>query len=139
MIGGPSASNYGRGSGPSGVRAWDPETRQAIERALRESQREIPQVTRDLRAGGIHADDLEEIRKFVQGLSNSRFAGNPQLLETEYRRMLALLEQLELQVRREVELAEGAAVRTIVTEPVPEKYREAVAEYFRRLSQSPNR
>ena len=139
MIGGPSASNYGRTGGPGGVRAWDPETRQAIERALRESQREIPQVTRDLRAGGIHTDDLEEIRKFVQGLPNSRFAGNPQLLQQEYRRMLALLEQLELQVRREVELAEGAAVRTIVAEPVPEQYREAVAEYFRRLSQSPSR
>jgi hypothetical protein len=48
--------------------------------------------------------------------------------------MLGLLEQLELQVRRQVETAENTEVRAIVSEPVPEQYREAVAEYFRRLS-----
>ena len=48
--------------------------------------------------------------------------------------MLGLLEQLELQVRRQVETAGDTEVRAIVTEPVPEQYREAVAEYFRRLS-----
>jgi hypothetical protein len=49
--------------------------------------------------------------------------------------MLAMLEQLELQVRRQVEEDSGGQVRSIVADPVPEQYREAVAEYFRKLSQ----
>jgi hypothetical protein len=48
--------------------------------------------------------------------------------------VLSLLEQLELQTRRKVETEEGGDVRVIVSEPVPDQYREAVAEYFRRLS-----
>jgi hypothetical protein len=74
----------------------------------------------------------------VQGLPNSRFANNPKLLNEEYRKMLAMLEQLELQVRRQVEEDSGGQVRSIVADPVPEQYREAVAEYFRKLSQRNN-
>ena len=50
--------------------------------------------------------------------------------------MLTMLEQLELQVRRQVETEGGGQVRAEVNTPVPEQYREAVAEYFRRLSRA---
>jgi hypothetical protein len=116
------------------MRAGDPETREAMERALREGAGQIPQLTNELRSRGIYNEDLEEIRRFVRNLPDERFRGNPRLLEQEYQRMLGLLEQLELQVRRQVETAENTEVRAIVSEPVPEQYREAVAEYFRRLS-----
>jgi hypothetical protein len=121
------------------MRAADPETRAAMEQALREGAGQIPELTNELRSRGIYNEDLEEIRKFVRGLPESRFKGNPELLESEYQRMLALLEQLELQIRRQVETAENTEVRAIVSEPVPERYREAVAEYFRRLSQGKER
>jgi hypothetical protein len=116
------------------MRAADPQTRAAMEQALREGAGQIPELTNELRSRGVYNEDLEEIRKFVRGLPESRFRGNPELLESEYQRMLGLLEQLELQVRRQVETAENTEVRAIVSEPVPEQYREAVAEYFRRLS-----
>ncbi len=106
-----------------------------MERALEDSAREIPQLTRDLRRGGMYEEDLEAVRRFVRGLSDDRFKGNPELLEREYREILGLLEQLELQVRRKVEVDEGGEVRAIVSDPVPEEYREAVAEYFRKLSE----
>jgi hypothetical protein len=115
-----------------------PETRRAMEEALQQGGRAVPNITRQLRSQGIYQEDLEEIRRFVQGLPNSRFANNPKLLTEEYRKMLALLEQLELQVRRQVEEDSGGQVRSIVADPVPEHYREAVAEYFRKLSQRNN-
>lgn len=105
-----------------------------MEQAIREGARVVPRLARNLQSEGIYKEDLEEIRRFAQGLPNSGFAGNPKLLAQEYRRLLSLLEQLELQVRRKVEEEQGGQVRTSVSEPVPEEYREAVAEYFRRLS-----
>jgi hypothetical protein len=106
-----------------------------MEEALRQGVQSVPRLTEQLRSQGIYQEDLEEIRRFVRGLPDSRFAGNPKLLQEEYRKMLGLLEQLELQVRRQLEEDKGNQVRSIVAEPVPEQYRDAVAEYFRRLSQ----
>jgi hypothetical protein len=130
-----SASNYGNDGQRGMPGADDLETRRAMEEALQQSGRAVPNITRQLRAQGIYQEDLEELRRFVQGLPNSRFANNPKLLNEEYRKMLAMLEQLELQVRRQVEEDSGGQVRSIVADPVPEQYREAVAEYFRKLSQ----
>jgi hypothetical protein len=112
-----------------------PEMRAAMEEALREGGRQIPQLTNELRRSGISNEDLAELRQFAQSLSDERFRGNAELLEREYRQMITLLEQLELQARRQAELGQGGDVRAIVSQPVPEEYREAVAEYFRRLSE----
>ena len=133
---GGSASNFGGRRLQDGARAWDAATLADVQRALRQAVQEIPGLTQQLRRKGIDAQELAELRRFVAGLSHSRFPGNPQLLEKEHRKVLALLEQLELQVRRQVEQEKGNfQVRVIGAEPVPEQYREAVAEYFRRLSQ----
>jgi hypothetical protein len=105
-----------------------------MERALAEGIRDLPNITNDLRRGGLYEEDLEAIRQKARELSSSKFKNNPALLEREYRSVLSLLEQLELQVRRKVETQDGGDVRVIVSEPVPDQYREAVAEYFRRLS-----
>jgi hypothetical protein len=111
--------------------------RAAMEQALREGGRQIPQLTNELRRSGMSSEDLAELRQFAQSLSDERFRGNQELLEREYRQMITLLEQLELQARRQAELSQGGDVRAIVSQPVPEEYREAVAEYFRRLSEKP--
>ena len=133
---GGSASNFGGRRLQGGARAWDAATLADVQRALRHAVQEIPGLTQQLRRKGVDEQELAELRRFVAGLSHSRFPGNPQLLEKEHRKVLALLEQLELQVRRQVEQEKGNfQVRVIGAEPVPEQYREAVAEYFRRLSQ----
>ena len=128
------ASNYGNPRYPGGIGVWDDEMRREMERALGEGARSMPRLSRDLRTGGIYKADLAEIQKFVRELGGENFKGNLKLLAQEYRRMLNLLEQLELQVRRQVETEGGGQVRAEVNTPVPEQYREAVAEYFRRLS-----
>ena len=131
-----SASNFGGRRVQGGVRAWDAGTLADVQRALREAVEQLPGLTQQLRRKGVDEQALAELRRFVAGLSQSRFPGNPQLLEKEHRKVLALLEQLELEVRRQVEQEKGNfQVRVIGAEPVPEQYREAVAEYFRRLSQ----
>ena len=131
-----SASNFGGRRPQGGVRAWDAGTLADVQRALREAVEQLPDLTQQLRRKGVDEQALAELRRFVAGLSQSRFPGNPQLLEKEHRKVLALLEQLELEVRRQVEQEKGNfQVRVIGAEPVPEQYREAVAEYFRRLSQ----
>ena len=136
MQGRGSASNFGGRRLQGGVRAWDAGTLADVQRALREAVEQLPGLTQQLRRKGVDEQALAELRRFVTGLSQSRFPGNPKLLEKEHRKVLALLEQLELEVRRQVEQEKGNfQVRVIGAEPVPEQYREAVAEYFRRLSQ----
>ena len=131
-----SASNFGGRVPQGGVRAWDAGTLADVQRALREAVEQLPGLTQQLRRKGVDEQALAELRRFVTSLSQSRFPGNPRLLEKEHRKVLALLEQLELEVRRQVEQEKGNfQVRVIGAEPVPEQYREAVAEYFRRLSQ----
>ena len=121
---------------PGGMRAADPETRREMERVMREGARLVPGITLQLRGSGIDERDLQELRQYVSALPHDRFAGNPRLLQEEYGKLLSLIEQLELQVRRRFEQDEGGRnVRAIASEPVAERYREAVAEYYRRLSQ----
>lgn len=133
--GGFGAANYGDWNPRPYTGAADPEVRGRMEEGLRQGIADVPGLIRQLRESGQFVpQDFTELRNFVRGLSDERFKGNPKLLEQEYRKMLALLEQLEVQVRRQVELDDKEEVRAIVSEPAPETYREAVAEYYRRLS-----
>ncbi|MDE0127756.1 MAG: hypothetical protein OXN97_24580 [Bryobacterales bacterium] len=137
----------GRASwGWSGDRRWrggfppitgNPDVAERMERALEESLAEVPSLARSGRAQReFDPKDIEDLRNFARELGDGRFRGNPELLEEEYRRMLALLEQLEVKLRRQVELDDKEEVRAIVSETVPEPYREAVAEYYRRLGRA---
>ena len=115
-------------------RAADPEVRERMERALENSLAEVPRLAQETRRQvEFDPGDISELRKFARELGDGRFLGNPDLLEREYRKMLALLEQLEVKLRRQVELDDKEEVRAIVGETVPEAYREAVAEYYRKL------
>lgn len=134
---------WGR-AGSTGEAGWrsgwtplddDRVARERVERALEAGAAEVPQLTRRLRQRSeFDPEDIAELRRFAQSLGDGRFLGNPALLEREYRQMLALLEQLEVQLRRQVELDDKEEVRAAVAEQVPEPYREAVAEYFRKLA-----
>ena len=124
----------GRWRGGIPQRAADPATRERMEQALESSLAEIPRLTRELRATeAFDPQDVFALRQFARELGDGRFSGNPILLEREYREMMALLEQLEVQIRRQVELDDKDEVRAVVAETVPESYREAVAEYYRKL------
>ena len=60
-------------------------------------------------------------------------SSNAELMNRIESQMLGGVEQIELQLRRMLD-DQGGAVRSGSTEPVPQGYADAVAEYFRRLS-----
>jgi hypothetical protein len=82
-----------------------------------------PQIGKDLR------DTIRDLYRLDPRMS----PGNPHLMELIQSQMLGGIEQLELQLRRQLD-DQGAAVRSGSSEPVPQGYADAVAEYFRRLS-----
>jgi hypothetical protein len=61
---------------------------------------------------------------------------NPGVLDSTVNHdAVASLERLELELSRRVGQGSSANARTAVPEAAPEKYRQAVAEYFKKLSQ----
>ena len=124
----------GRWRGNFGPVGGDRTARERMERALESGAIEIPRLVERMRSNReFDPADILALRQFARELGDGRFTGNPALLDREYRKMIALLEQLEVQLRRHVELDDKDEVRAIVSEIVPEPYREAVAEYYRKL------
>jgi hypothetical protein len=82
-----------------------------------------PQIGKDLR------DTIQNLYRLDPRLS----PGNPELMNRIESQMLTGVEQIELQLRRQLD-DQGGAVRSGSAEPVPQGYADAVAEYFRRLS-----
>jgi len=59
------------------------------------------------------------------------------LLNERIRSALAGVEQVEMELRRKVDDATGGgSIRSPGSEPVPQGYADAVADYFRKLSKS---
>ena len=105
-----------------------------VARIYRDSLRDLSDLRRDLAGSPATTRDIQELLAEMQRLDPSRFPGNPELLERLRSEVLPALEQIELQVRRQVEEQQGGQVRNAGGEPVPPGYSGAVAEYFRRLS-----
>jgi hypothetical protein len=95
---------------------------QNYRRTLRELENN-PQIGKDLR------DTIHDLYRFDPRLA----PGNPELMNRIESQMLTGVEQIELQLRRQLD-DQGGVVRSGSAEPVPQGYADAVAEYFRRLS-----
>ena len=98
-----------------------------FEQNYRSTLRELennPQIGKDLRG------TIQDMYRLDPRLS----PGNPELMNRIESQMLTGIEQIELQLRRQLDDQQGGAVRSGSAEPVPQGYADAVAEYFRRLS-----
>jgi len=132
--------DYWRGPGDATNRGdWQPGRLPSPEEAarlFRDGRVELSQIERALRSDPELARDVEALRKEMRELDNvaSRFPGNPALLNREQQKLLHEVEQLELTLRRKLEQKQGAQVRAGAEQPIPQQYRQAVAEYFRQLS-----
>jgi hypothetical protein len=84
-----------------------------------------PSVTRDV--GTLIRDMMR--------LDPNTYANDPLLSERINAAVLTGIEQVEMELRRKVDEADGS-VRSQGGEAVPQGYSEAVAEYFRKLSKS---
>lgn len=85
-------------------------------------------------AGMESKEELDRLLRDMQRLDPKRFPGNPALLSALEREILPRLEQLELRLRRDLDLNPQGQVRSQQRAKAPEGYSAAVAEYYRRLS-----
>jgi len=78
---------------------------------------------------------IRDLRQFDP--NQAQFAGNDPLLAERIQAALGNLEQVELELRRKVDATgAGGTVRSPGNQPIPEGYLNAVAEYYRKLSQT---
>ncbi len=78
--------------------------------------------------------DLRDTVRDMYRLDPRMVPGNSELMNRIESQMLTGVEQIELQLRRQLDEQQGGSVRSGSAEPVPQGYADAVAEYFRRLS-----
>jgi len=80
--------------------------------------------------------EIQELIKEMQRLDPSRFPGNPALVEQLHTQVLAEVDKLDLELRRQLDAQQGGQVRSGDSRPAPPGYEDSVAEYYRRLSKT---
>jgi hypothetical protein len=111
-----------------------PTTQADIERAYQQAQRDLNALRQTLRGEPGPLGDIQDLLREISHLDPRRFPGNPAMLEELRGRVLASMDKLELQVRRDVDDKRTGQVRTGDALRVPDGYQEPVARYFRSLS-----
>ncbi len=79
--------------------------------------------------------EIQNLARDMQRLDPRRFPGNPELVEQLHTEVLSAVDKLELQLRHNADEQTLGQVRTPKTPSVEPGYEEAVADYYRRLSQ----
>jgi hypothetical protein len=77
---------------------------------------------------------LQALIDQMQHLDPSRFPGNPALVEQMRQQLVANVDALELQLRKQLDQDQGGTIRNTDPTKVPAGYQSAVAEYYRKLS-----
>ncbi len=78
---------------------------------------------------------VDDLIKSMQNLDPRRFPGNPQVVDQLFAEVRSGVDRLELQLGHDPADDDHNVVRNAESLPVPEGYQDAVAEYYRRLSQ----
>jgi hypothetical protein len=79
------------------------------------------------------AREVQDLMRAMQNI-DPKSLDNPLVAERIRQQVLMEVEQVEMQIRRKVDDAQGTSARTPSAQSVPPGYADAVAEYFRRLS-----
>jgi len=77
---------------------------------------------------------IQELITAMEHLDLRRFPGNPAMVEELHQRLLSGVDTLELQLRRSLDDKRPGQIRSADSLAVPPGYKDAVADYFRRLS-----
>ena len=105
-------------------------------RAYQESLRDLEQLRQSVRDDPETEKDVQDIIRQMQSLDPSRFPGNPAMVEHLHEEVLASVDKLELQLRRELDDKQAGQVRSGDSKQIPAGYEDSVAEYYRRLSKN---
>ena len=106
------------------------------QRAYEDTLRDLNQLRQAVREDPETAKQVQELIQEMERLDPSRFPGNPALAEQLHSQVLADVDKLELQLRRQLDDKDAGQVRSGDTKTVPQGYEESVAEYYRRLSKN---
>jgi hypothetical protein len=106
------------------------------QRVYDDSLRELNQLRQAVQEDPAMARQVQELIRQMQRLDPSRFPGNPALVEQLHSQVLADVDRLELQLRRQLDDKESGQVRSGDTRSVPAGYEDSVADYYRRLSKN---
>jgi hypothetical protein len=104
------------------------------ERVFRQNLSDLDQLRQSVANDPETLRDVQELIREMQRLDPSRFPGNPALVEQLHTQVLSDVEKLELQLRRQQDDRQSGQIRSGDPQPMPSGYQDAVAEYFRRLS-----
>jgi hypothetical protein len=104
------------------------------ERVFQQSLSELDKLRQSVENDPETLRDVQELIREMQRLDPSRFPGNPALFEQLHTQVLSDVEKLELQLRRQQDDRQSGQIRSGDPQPMPSGYQDAVAEYFRRLS-----
>jgi hypothetical protein len=143
LVGGPGARDqYGYGGVDTGNNARTNPSRAAAQPTpAADPERAIQQGVKELNQLRQQAPDDPEIQRQIQELITAmehldlrRFPGNPAMIAELHQRLLSGVTTLELQLRRNLGDKQDAQIRSVDPSAIPPGYKDAVADYFRRLS-----
>lgn len=119
---------------PAGRRAGGEAVSPSVsDQAYRDSLGELNQLRELARNDPAALREVQDLIRKMERLDPSRFPGNPAMVDQLQSQILSSVDRLELQLRR-TDREEAGQVRTSKPAVVPPAYKDAVAEYFRRLS-----
>jgi len=109
-------------------------------RAMREALDDLEAARRALEGDrdlGPAAERLrQQLERVLPGARGDLSSRNPELIDRELEAVLRAAEPIEEALRRRLDVAGGPPVRTLTTPDMPAEHRDAIAEYYRRLSES---
>ena len=104
------------------------------EKTFQQGLDDLDQLQQTVRGDPEAMSKVEDLIHEMQALAPGRFPGNPALVEQLHAQVMSDVDKLELQLQRQADAKQSGQVRTQDALPVPPDYKDAVAEYFRRLS-----
>lgn len=102
------------------------------ERTFQQTVNTLNQLSQNVQSDPEIARQVQELERQMQQLDPRRFPGNPALLEQLHGQVLSAVDNLELQLRRKAD--QQSQVHSSGPMTIPAGYQDAVADYFRRLS-----
>jgi hypothetical protein len=107
------------------------------ERTFQQTVNTLNQLGQNVQSDPEIAREVKQLEAEMQRLDPRRFPGNPALLEQLHTQVLSEVDNLELQLRRKSD-DQQSQIRSSAPMNVPPGYQDAVADYFRRLSNTSN-
>jgi hypothetical protein len=121
----------GRAGGRGGL------TGAEAERLTRQALDDLSGAARTIGDDDELGGDAGRVRDEIRRLGTRPDLGrNPELLDRELEALLRATDPIEDRLRQRLDVAGGASVRTLAPAEVPPENRDAVAEYYRRLSET---